>query len=170
MYSALVPNGKKQPLRVEIPETLDDLLSHKEFLKEGWEKLWKPDEDEYFVRFDDFMVRVTNVTLGPRREGALFVFTSKNKKPLAFIFAEDSSESSHYSTLLIYAAYSNSKFKGIASLSVNFVARWAKLNGYRELKALSRRMSGSAMRLFRRYLNFKPQSIVFHRDLKNELD
>jgi len=162
MLSTLVQHGS-QPFKTHQPECVEDILAFLPFLKEGWAKLWNDVTRE--LPSEDFVCRCVQAALERDHRAVLFVFTSKNDKPLGFILAEDNSQGSVRDSLLIYAAYSNGKYQGSAAASLEFVGNWARGAGYKRLQLYSRRLNGSAMRLFRKTLGFTPAGVTFTKDL-----
>lgn len=158
MLSTLVQHGS-QPFKVHQPQCVEDVLQFLPFLREGWSQLWNDITRE--LPCEDFVCRCVRAALEREQNAALFVFTSKNDKELGYILAEDNSQGSVREALLIYAAYSNGKYQGSAAASLEFVSNWARKAGYTKLHLYSRRLNGSAMRLFRKKLGFTPIGVTF---------
>lgn len=162
MLSTLVQHGS-QPFKVQQPQSVADVLVWLDFLREGWAQLWNDVTRE--LPAEDFVMRCVRAALDRTKEAAVFVFTSKNDKPLGYILVEDNSQGTVRDSLLIYAAYSNGKYQGSAAACLEFVSNWARRAGYTHLQLYSRRLNGSAMRLFRRKLGFTPIGVTFGKTL-----
>lgn len=156
-----------QPFYVHTLRNIDDVLEFRDLLVQGWSELSKRFEAPDDFDNQTFIVRCLDAALCRDNSRQLFVFTSKNKKPLGFVLVEDGSEGVERDTLYIYAAYSNGKFMNAPSAAIAFVERWARLAGYVKIRLLSRRLNGSAMRLFRRKLGMKPVGVVFEKKLED---
>ena len=167
MDSALVQTDSYQPFLVLTPTCLDDVVAFSDFLLEGWKALSSRFGDSPDMSQRQFMVRCLDAALCLDKSRRLFIFTSKNKKPLGFILVEDGSEGDERTTLFVYAAYSNGKFPKAPEAAFRFVRRWARLAGYAKVRLLSRRLNGSAMRLFRRRLGFSPVGVLFEQSVSD---
>lgn len=168
MDSVLVHNTSfGQPFYVHTPRCVDDVLRFRDLLVEGWHSLAERFDDRSDFNDQSFILRCLDAALCRDNSRQLFVFTSKNNKPLGFILAEDGSEGAERTTLFIYAAYSNGKFMNAPSAGIGFVEKWARLAGYSKIRLLSRRLNGSAMRLFRRKLGLKPVGVLFEKTLES---
>lgn len=152
-----------QPFKVLRPESTVDLLTWLPQLQEGWSALHE--EALIDVPYDGFVFRLMQAVLARSDMAAVFIYVSKHDKFLGFTIVEDNSPTTKRQTLLVYAAYSNGKYKGAANASLVFVGNWARLVGYKKLQLYSQRMSGSAMRLFRKKLNFTPVGVTFEKTL-----
>lgn len=151
--------------RVYLVQQLDsvqDVLTHAEFIYEGWVAL--KDLARADVGWEDYLQRI--LAIGARLYvGAVFVFKSKNGKPLGYTVLQEDSESKTWPTMLIYAGYSNGKEPRGGPVAMEFVCKWSAARGYAAIHAQSRRINGAAMRYFRKKLGFKPLSVVFSKDL-----
>jgi hypothetical protein len=148
-----------QPFLVEQLETIEEVLGEKTFLEEGWRSLSERfglDEE-----FSTFLIRCCTAAVDRNRKAALFIYKSKNRKPLGFMLVEDDGNG----CLLIYAAYSNGKYQGAPIAAMTFLRNWAKLAGYARIRLLSRRLNGAAMRLFRKKLGFRPVGVLFEQEI-----
>ena len=113
-------------------QDVDDFLRWQGVVKEGWESLSKDMLLE--LTYADFATRVLRAALTKESKAAFFVYASKNGKPLGFSLVEENTEAADRPVLLIYAAYSNGKYKGAANASVTFVGNWARLHGYKAIQ------------------------------------
>lgn len=155
----------RQPFKVKLLRTLEDVQEYGPFLTEGWQALKDPSRARCDIDLWDFFQRVVYIACGPKEAGAVIVFLSKNNKPLGFMVLQDNSESLSRRTVLIYAGYSNGRYAGAPEASIEYVEKWAREQGYHEVQAQSRRINGAAMRLFKRKLGFSPVSMTFRKAL-----
>jgi hypothetical protein len=148
-----------------VVEQLDDVyavLSHAEFLYEGWCELKELARAD--VSWEDYLQRLLAIT-SRVYNGAVFVFKSKNQKTLGYVVLQEDTESRSKPTMLVYAGYSTSKAPHSGSIAMEFVCKWAAQRGFLAVHAQSRRINGASMRYFRKTLRFKPISVVFEKVL-----
>lgn len=151
--------GDRQPYLLCPVRDMDDLCEVAEFVKEGFGEL----EELLGITWEDFTDQIIKTIKSTR--GLLAVFFSKNHKPLGFVMVVDDSVGSLEQTALIYAAYSNGRYAGAANEAVTFAEEWATKQGFTKLRAVSRRMNGAALKLFKKRLGFRPAYIVFEKGL-----
>jgi hypothetical protein len=151
-----------------VPHILStaNLLQWMSFLYEAWLGLHNPQGGRGTMSWDEFLkVCLHIINLGPER-GIVVVFTSKNDKPLGLMVVMDNTELfSPERTALIYAGYSNGKYEHAAVDGTSYVEDWARAHGYKELHAQTRRLNGSAKKLFERKLGFTESSWLFKKTL-----
>lgn len=133
-----------------------------DFLREGFEQL----QDGLKLTWDDFLSELLRIARVGLDTAITAIFTSKNGKPLGYIILMDETLGSIERTAHIYAAYSNGLYRGIADEAIRFAEEWATKRGFDKLQASSRRMSGAAMKLFKKRLKFRPVYVVFEKGLK----
>lgn len=137
----------------------EDFTQWVEFLYEGWQSL--ASHNRIGMTAEAFYKQVLKVVCGPPGDGAVFVVTSKNDKPLSFFVLIDNSESFEKESVVIYAGYSNGKSADVTTYGVEVAKIWARENGFQQLQACTRRLNGASARFFRKKLGFNPVSIMY---------
>lgn len=157
--------GKQQQMKAVVVQDVPTLLHWWPLFLEGWTELCSPVKGRGDLTASEFLTMLLRVlSLGPN-DGLVAVFVSQNDKPLGFAVVMNDSETPERRTALIYAGYSNSKYAHAAVEETEFVQKWAKARGFTELHAQSRRLSGAAMRWFRKKLGFQPMAVMFSKPL-----
>lgn len=151
----------KQQLKSVVITDVPTLLQWWPLFLEGWQDLCGPFKGRVDLTASEFLTMLLRIIGLGDDDGLVVVFLSQNDKPLGFMAAMNDSETPERRTALIYAGYSNSKYAYAAIDATEFVQKWAKARGFTELHAQSRRLSGAAMRLFRKKLGFQPMAVVF---------
>lgn len=155
----------KQPYKVVHVTTVPQLLEHWGFIRAGWQELALANKARTGLTESECLTMMLRVlTLGPD-DGLLVIFTSQNDKPLGYMAVMNDSETPERRTALIYLGYSTGKYLNAPVVATEYVEQWAKDRGFSELHAQSRRLSGAAMRLFRKKLGFEPMAVVFSKKL-----
>lgn len=154
-----------QPYKVVNVKGADDFVRWAPFLYEGWQVLCDPTGARCDVSWEAYSKVLLRVACMDETEGAIFIYLSKNDKPLGYTVVIDDTEVGAARTALIYAGYSNGKYAGATRESLSFVETWARKQGFTQLRAQSRRLSGAAMRLFRKRMGFKPHALIFTKDI-----
>lgn len=139
---------------------LEPLLEAWPFLLEGLGTLNDPQGGRGNIEPERFFKILLRVALGDPEEGAVVVLTSKNDKPLGYIVFLNNTTPFDKKTLLVYAIYSNNKMAGTAKVLSVEMKRWARQHGFAKATAASFRLTGSAVRWFRR-LGFQRKCIGF---------
>jgi hypothetical protein len=144
---------------------VNGIIANIDFLQQGWEGLKSPTGGRGDISWDIFLKVLLRVASQPA-DGMVVLYTSKNMKPLGFMVVMDNTELfGEERKALIYAGYSNGKYAHAAKDGMDFVEQWARAHNFVALEAHTRRINGSAMRLFRKKLGFHPLSLVFKKEL-----
>lgn len=151
----------RQQLKSVVIEDVTALLDWWPLFLEGWRDICAPFKGRVDLTASEFLTMLLRVVGMGKTDGLVVVFMSQKDKPLGFMVAMNDSETPERRTALIYAGYSNSKYAYAAVDATEYVQKWAKAQGFTELHAQSRRLSGAAMRLFRKKLGFQPMAVVF---------
>ena len=153
--------GDRQPYKVSPITCVEDVVEVSDFLFEGYGQL----REGLKLTWDEFLSELLRVAKAGLTTAITAVFFSKSGKPLGYIILMDETLGSVERVAHIYAAYSNGLYRGIADEAIRFAEEWAKQNGFNKLQATSRRMSGAAMKLFKKRLKFRPVYVVFEKGL-----
>lgn len=155
----------RQPYNVIHLTNVQQVIAAWPFLVNGWRELCSPEKGRSDLSEGEFLTMLLRIQgMGPN-DGLIALFTSKNDKPLGYMVVMNDSETPHRRTALIYLGYSNGLYTQAPIVATEYVERWAKERGFTELHAQSRRLSGAAMRLFRKKLGFQPMAVVFSKTL-----
>lgn len=154
-------NGNKYAVRQL--DSAQAVLEETALLFEGWKVLCDRKGARADVAWDDYLQRLLAIAAG-LYVGATFVFYA-GERVLGYTVVVEDTESRNYPTLFIYAGYSKGYPADGGKMAVDFVCKWAKQSGYKEVRAQSRRINGAAMRYFRKVLGFTTLSVVFKKDL-----
>ena len=153
--------GDRQPYRVSPVVCVEDVVEVSAFLAEGYEQF----KDGLKLTWDEFLSELLRVAKAGLDTAITAVFFSKNGKPLAYIVLMDETLGSVEKVAHIYAAYSNGLYRGMSEEGIRFAEEWARQYGFDKLQLSSRRMSGAAMKLFKKRLKFRPVYVVFEKGL-----
>lgn len=156
--------GKQAYKAVHITN-VEQLIAAWPFFLQGWQELCSPEKGRADLNESEFLTMLLRILdMGPK-DGLLVVFTSEHDKPLGYMVVMNDSETPQRRTALIYLGYSNGKYLQAPVVATEYVEKWARANNFTELHAQSRRLSGAAMRLFRKKLGFQPMAVVFSKPL-----
>ena len=153
-----------QTMLVQQLTMVNEVLEQSELLYEGLVTLCDRKGARADVEWVDFLQRIFAIAVGVYT-GAIFVFYSKNNKPLGFTVLIEDTESKSRRTIFVYAGYSRTVQRDSGRCAMEFICRWAKVHNYVEVRAQSRRVNGAAMRYFRKVLGFVTLSVLFKKDL-----
>lgn len=147
--------------------SVQGIIDNIEFFKEGWTMITRPECARDVFSWDGFLKTLLHVASLDECNGAVILFTSCNDKPLGFYVLCDNTEIfSDHRTVLIFAGYSNGKYEQAPLASIDFVEKWARDRGFKEIHAHTRRMTGAAARLYERKLGFTRLSWAFKKELQ----
>lgn len=155
---------KGQWYGVQQLTSVQAVFDETELLFEGWKVLCDRKGARADVDWDDYLQRVLAIAAG-LYVGAIFIYYNKSKKPLGYTVVLEDTESRSRPTLFIYAGYSRGLTSDSGKMAIEFVCQWASANGYKAVRAQTRRINGAAMRYFRKVLGFSTLSVVFNKDL-----
>lgn len=144
--------------------TAKEVLDLKEFFLEGLRVLNDPQGGRGNVRKESYFQVILQTALGRISDGIVMLMTSVNDKPLGFVVLLNCTPPGGERTAFCYAVYSNGKCHGASYQMLEMVDKWARTYEYRQIQAASRRMTGSAVRLFDRW-GFKPEAFLFRKVL-----
>lgn len=152
--------------KVQRLRHVNDVLAFWGFFVEGLTALNRITRKDKNIETDVFLRVIMDTVSGDESEGAVWVFTSKNDKPLFFCIVFNNTSKYHKTkSLLTYAVYSNEKSATILRFSLAYTKDWARKNGYKELQAFSPRFSGAGYYLFEKVLGFKRFLVHFTQEL-----
>lgn len=140
---------------------LDQFLDWWPFFLEGLPLLNSSTGGRGGIPEERFFKILLQIALGNMKNGAVLVVCSKNGKPLAYTVLINNTAPFDERSALCYALYSNNKCAGVVKQLHVEVLKWCRLNEYVKLYAASKRITGSAVRLFEKKWGFQKDSLVF---------
>lgn len=149
--------------KVYVLDSVEKIIEHLAFISDGWEAFKKPPLN-CNIPLNAYFQLVFRVAHGNPDNNLLILLTSKNDKPLGYSIVFNDSQLGLPKSCIWFYYYSNGKCNTVAIESSNFIEAWARKRGYKEIHSQSFRMSGAAIRGFKR-VGMKPFSMVFKRNL-----
>lgn len=142
--------------------TVATVVANAEIMYEAWKALCDPHGARLEASWETWLKIILRIAQASPELGGVFLFTSKNDKPLGMlVLVEDTQYGEEYRTAIMYAIYSSGKDVNIGRQMIAYAEKWAHDNEYIELHAVSRRMNGAAVRYFERKLGFIPDCTLY---------
>lgn len=148
-----------------IPRKLEEVIEWWPFILSGLDALNDTSGARANMSANDLFRVAVSTALGDPDRGLVLILASKNDKPLSYIIATENTDLYGPRTLVAWAAYTNRKCATALKDNLDILEKWARHAGFEELQAQSRRMNGSAMRLFERRWGFTRHCITFKKAL-----
>lgn len=160
----MIPNPES--FRIRKLTKVTDVLDRWPLFLQGLEALNKITRCDKQISNDTFLRVLLDTAIMPDDEGGVWVFSSKNDKPLFFcVYFNNTNKYQKGKTLLAYAAYSTEKSKTVVRYSLAFVEDWARERGYTEIQAFSPRFNGAGFYWFEKVLKFRRFLVHFTKAL-----
>ncbi len=146
--------------------SIDTLMKYWSFIKEGLGSLNKISASSSVDVNILFKVCVDIVCADSKLGKVAIVLDKNNGEPLSYTISfENTCSYSTCRSLMVYAIYSNRKSRTATRWGLNWVADWAKKEGYKEMHGESPRVTGAAVRLFENIFGFRKHSLFLKRSL-----
>lgn len=130
------------------------------FMLTGLEELRKPSKAREATTPTDFLATLMRIVTS--HSGVIMVLTSKNNKPIGFVVAQQSVERC---SIQLVAAFINDKCPDALMELRDALEEWSREHGFKEIRAYTRRINGSAMRWYEKRLGFQREFVGFVKTL-----
>ena len=141
--------------------SLPELLAHWPFLLEGLAVLRNPQGARGDISPETFFRICMHTVDKGMTYGLVALLTSTNDKPLGFGVMFENTEPGCQKSAIVYAVYSNKKYKHASKELLSFAEGWSRANDFKQIQACSRRFSGAAFQLFEQNWGFRRACVVF---------
>lgn len=153
-----------EQFRVIDIDTIEKLQKYWPFFRQGL-KVLNQLMDSKVTETNMFRL-LADIVTGQFEQQRAVVICDCHSQPLFYIIVfDDTSRYKDIKSMVIFAAYSNKKSRGVTRFGVDLIEKWAKGLGYSELHAYSARFSGAGFRLFEELFGFKRRSVLFFKNL-----
>lgn len=145
--------------------TVEDFLKYSSFFMEGFEVLSSKPEIKLLETSTQFTQTVLEACCSGEHTGYVNLLLSSKEEPLAFMVTTNTTMRFRPRTAFVYCVYSNNKCLTAPVDLFASVLKWAKNEGYEEIQAASRRITGAHKRWVKTKFNLEPHAIIYRRVL-----
>lgn len=140
------------------------IVNHWEFFLRGLAKMNAITKAERQVTPENYFKVLCDTIASGLDKGQVVMYFA-GSTPVGYSVAFDNSIKYGPSSVLVYAAYSETSFKGLSKIALRHIEGWAKKQGYKEIQSFSPRFSGAGFYLFERVFGFIRQAVFFTKTL-----